>query len=120
MEAITVALHKLAQEKDTQITSIAMAYVMHKYPWVFPIVGGRKIEHLKSNIEALGLTLTDEEIDEIENVTDFKIGFPMNMLFEFGGGKYNSRMTFADMDLLRPAGKYSAVEKARAPKPVEG
>jgi aryl-alcohol dehydrogenase-like predicted oxidoreductase len=117
MQAVAAALNKIAQKKAAQITSIAMAYVMHKSPYVFPIVGGRKVEHLKGNIEGLAVELSDEEIDEIEEAAPFKVGFPLSMLFEFGGGKYNSRMSFKDIFLLKPAGHFDAVEKAKAPRP---
>lgn len=53
---------------------------MHKTPYVFPIVGGRNIEHLKRNIEALSLDLSQEEIEEIEGAVPFDIGYPMNFL----------------------------------------
>jgi len=78
--AVCKVLEKIAKEKDTLITSVALAYVMQKTPYVFPIVGGRKIEHLKGNIEALNLELTKEEIDEIEGATPFDLGFPLNMI----------------------------------------
>jgi aryl-alcohol dehydrogenase-like predicted oxidoreductase len=117
IQAVAAVLDKLGKEKGVQTTSIALAYVMHKSPYVFPIVGGRKVEHLKSNIEGLGVELTDDEIDEIENAAPFKIGFPLSMLFEFGGEKYNSRMTFKDMTFVKAAGQFDVVEKARAPKP---
>ena len=51
---------------------------MHKVPHVFPIVGGRKIEHLKGNIEALGLELSDEDMNDIDDAAPFDVGFPMN------------------------------------------
>lgn len=70
-------LHKIAQRKNTALTSVAMAYVIHKAPYVFPILGGRKIDHLKGNIEALGLELSKEEIDEIEDAAPFDVGFPL-------------------------------------------
>ena len=54
---------------------------MHKYPYCYPIVGGRKIEHLKGNIEALSIKLSPEEIEEIEDAAPFDVGFPMNFLF---------------------------------------
>jgi hypothetical protein len=54
---------------------------MHKTAHVFPIVGGRKVEHLKGNIEALKIKLSAEEIDEIENAIPFDYGFPNNFLF---------------------------------------
>ncbi|KAI5363316.1 Putative NADP-dependent oxidoreductase domain-containing protein [Septoria linicola] len=81
--AIEVAkvLEKVAERKGSIITSVALAYVMHKTPNVFPIVGGRKIDHLKGNIEALSLRLSKEDIEEIEAAYPFSIGFPLNFLF---------------------------------------
>ncbi|KAF2143760.1 uncharacterized protein K452DRAFT_285799 [Aplosporella prunicola CBS 121167] len=112
---IVGALEKLAKKKNTLITSIALAYVMHKAPNVFPIVGGRKIEHLKGNIDALAISLSEEEIDEIDNAVPFDVGFPMTMLFEMNGGKYKTSMTTADVGLRTPAGWLDTVEK---PKPI--
>lgn len=77
---------------------------MSKAPYVFPIVGGRKIEHLKANIEALDIVLSDAELDEIDAATPFEHGFPMELMFEFHGAqKYNSRMTSKDVVLLKCA-----------------
>ncbi|KAF3359569.1 Norsolorinic acid reductase B like protein [Verticillium longisporum] len=75
------ALEKIAKRKNTIITSVALAYVMHKTPYVFPIIGGRTIDHLKSNIEALALDLTDDDIREIDDAVPFDIGFPHNFLW---------------------------------------
>ncbi|KAI1431886.1 norsolorinic acid reductase [Xylaria sp. CBS 124048] len=72
------ALETVANRKGTLITSIAQAYVMHKTPYVFPIVGGRTVEHLKANIEALNVSLTEEDIREIESAAPFDLGFPAN------------------------------------------
>lgn len=51
VEGVSEVLEKVAKRKGTVMTSVALAYVMHKSPYVFPICGGRKIEHLKENIE---------------------------------------------------------------------
>jgi aryl-alcohol dehydrogenase-like predicted oxidoreductase len=110
-------LEQIANKKSTAITSVALAYVMHKAPYVFPIVGGRKVEHLKGNIEALGLELSDEEIDEIDGESNFQIGFPMNFLFEFSGAKYSTRMTSSDVGLLQFAGKLDSVPNQGNIKP---
>ena len=56
--------------------AVAIAYVMQKTPYVFPIIGGRKVEHLHANIEALELALSKEHIKEIEGVVPFDLGFP--------------------------------------------
>ncbi|KAH6912854.1 aryl-alcohol dehydrogenase [Coprinopsis sp. MPI-PUGE-AT-0042] len=74
-------LEKIAQEIGAKnITSVAIAYVMHKAPFVFPIIGGRKVEHLLQNVEALEITLTDSQIAELESVADFELGFPHSMI----------------------------------------
>lgn len=106
---ISKKLEQIANKKNTQITSVALAYVMHKAPYVFPIVGGRKVEHLKGNIEALSLELSNEEIDEIDAESGFQVGFPMNFLFEWAGDKYNTRMTSSNVGLLQFAGKLDSV-----------
>ena len=115
-KAISAALEKIAKEKNTLITSIALAYVMHKSPYVFPIVGGRKIEHLKGNIEALAIELSEEEIDRIEGALPFDVGFPMNMLFEFGGKTYKSGQGVGDIYFSRPAGHFDVVQRMKPPK----
>lgn len=98
---IAAKLDELAKKKNTQITSIALAYIMHKAPYVFPIVGIRKVDHLKGNIEALSISLTDEEVDEIEAAQPFDLGFPGNFVVQRAGGKYSSRFTIKDMFMNR-------------------
>lgn len=118
VKKVSAALAKIAKEKDTLITSIALAYVRHKSPYVFPIVGGRKIEYLKSNIEALGIELSDEEVDEIDGAAPFEHGFPLNFVFEYGGGpKYNMKMGPGDIHIVRASGALDTVPKSKAPKP---
>ncbi|ROT42617.1 putative aryl-alcohol dehydrogenase [Sodiomyces alkalinus F11] len=77
------ALAKVAAELGTKsVTGVALAYVRHKAGHVVPIVGGRKVEHLKDNIAALSLRLSDEQIAFLESVRPFDSGFPSNFLGE--------------------------------------
>jgi aryl-alcohol dehydrogenase-like predicted oxidoreductase len=110
---VSDVLEKIATSKsaDTPITSVALAYVMHKSPYVFPIVGGRKKEHLKSNIEALGLRLTEEEIREIDNAYGFDMGFPHSFLSPLNA----AMMGPEDNRFLNNFGHFDFVE---APKPI--
>lgn len=57
IEGVSEVLEKVAKRKGTIMTSVALAYVMHKSPYVFPICGGRKVEHLKGNIEVCGFAI---------------------------------------------------------------
>ncbi|KAK6222666.1 putative aryl-alcohol dehydrogenase aad14 [Pestalotiopsis sp. IQ-011] len=64
------------------VTAIALAYVLSKTPNVFPLVGGRKIEHLKDNLQALDIKLTPAQISYLESVQPFDAGFPTNFIGE--------------------------------------
>jgi len=78
---VSEALEKVAEEAGVEsVTTIALAYVMQKTNNVFPIIGGRKIEHLHDNIKALSVHLTDKQIEYLESVRDFDIGFPGNFV----------------------------------------
>ncbi|KAF8158487.1 aryl-alcohol dehydrogenase [NADP+] [Crassisporium funariophilum] len=78
---VSAALEKVAQEVGAKhITSVAIAYVLHKAPFVFPIIGGRKVEHLLANLEALEVTLTDDHLKYLESIVPFEPGFPNNMI----------------------------------------
>ncbi|KAB5572801.1 NADP-dependent oxidoreductase domain-containing protein [Coniochaeta sp. 2T2.1] len=80
-EAISAALEKVAAEHGVEsITAVALAYVISKAENVFPIVGGRKVEHLQDNIKALSIKLTDEQIKYLESVKSFDAGFPTAFL----------------------------------------
>lgn len=103
-------LESIANRKGTIITSVALAYVMHKTTYVFPIVGGRKVEHLKGNIEALTLKLTDDDIKEIDAAVKFDPGFPHSFLHREGdliGGQ--------DVWLVKMGG---TVDVVQPPKPI--
>ncbi|EGN98177.1 hypothetical protein SERLA73DRAFT_183083 [Serpula lacrymans var. lacrymans S7.3] len=75
------ALEKVAQEVGAKhITAVAIAYVMQKTPYVFPIIGGRKVEQLEANIEALEISLSSEQIAYLESILPFNPGFPHAMI----------------------------------------
>ncbi|KAF8904747.1 aryl-alcohol dehydrogenase [Gymnopilus junonius] len=95
---VCAVLEQIAPQVGTKyITAVAIAYVLHKAPYMFPIVGGRKIEHLQANIEALSIKLTPEQIAAIDGAVPFDKGFPANVIGEYG--KYPFLLTlFAHFD----------------------
>ena len=47
---------------------------------MFPLVGGRKVEHLKQNVKALEISLSVEQIQRIEGAKPIELGFPYNFI----------------------------------------
>jgi aryl-alcohol dehydrogenase-like predicted oxidoreductase len=111
---VSRALEAVAKRKNTAITSIALAYVMHKAPYVFPIVGGRTVEHLRGNIEALTVELNEQDIQEIEGAEKFDVGFPMNMIWGQKIPEHPSRVWLFNM-----AGTYDHVALPKAITPTK-
>jgi aryl-alcohol dehydrogenase-like predicted oxidoreductase len=114
-EKISAALEKVAKEHGIEsLSAVALAYVMQKTTNVFPIIGGRKVEHLHANIQALSLRLTDDQIKYLESQTDFQIGFPGNFVGDDsnGTGKPSAMLlAAAPMALNLPTRPYVAEKK---------
>jgi len=83
------ALEKVAEELSAgleegiepySVTAVALAYVLQRTPYVFPIIGGRKVSHLMDNIRGLEIDLSEEQVKFLESQVPFDIGFPMNFI----------------------------------------
>jgi len=80
-KAMSAALEKVAKEVGAKhITAVAIAYLMQKTPYVFPIIGGRKVEQLEANLESLAISLTPEHVKYLESVVPFDPGFPYSII----------------------------------------
>jgi aryl-alcohol dehydrogenase-like predicted oxidoreductase len=102
-------LEEIGKEVGTEsITSIAIAYHLQRLPYVFPIIGGRKVEQLQENIGALDIFLSTEQIKRIEDATPFDPGFPHTMI---GDGTY-------DNYFARMAGHVERVQVQQAINPT--
>lgn len=104
------ALANVASEHGIEsVTAIAIAYVRAKALNVFPIVGGRKVEHLRDNIQALKIKLTTEQIAYLESVKPFDVGFP----YDFIGPDPKLTGKFVGL-----AGSTGALTITQLPKPI--
>ena len=93
---------------------LSIAYVMHKTPNVFPVVGGRKLEHVKANIEALGIALSEADVEEIDAAWPFDPGFPMTFLFR---GQMTPSGNASDVFNMRLTTHLDVPERRKAVKP---
>ncbi len=117
---VSKVLEKIAVAKNTELTSVALAYVMQKTPYVFPIVGGRKLEHIKGNVAALSVSLTQEDIKEIEGAYEFDFGFPSTFLSGtlITGAPPQTAGGPGDVWLTKSLGNFDWVEAKKPIKPA--
>ena len=131
------ALDGVAKRLKVPITSVALAYAMQKVskpphlpqvkissvltfltkaPYVFPILGGRKVSYLKANVEALSLQLTLQDVEEIEKGYDFDTGFPHNFINMAGKAPRGPE----DASILASLGFFDYVQGQQPIKPHQG
>ncbi|KXH67463.1 aryl-alcohol dehydrogenase AAD14 [Colletotrichum salicis] len=78
---VSKALAEVAEEVGvSSITAVALAYVMAKVPYVFPVVGGRKVEQMLENIDALTIQLSKAQIAYLESVEKWEPGWPYDVM----------------------------------------
>jgi len=58
---------EFAKRKNATPAQVALAWVMAQKPWIVPIPGTTKINRLEENLKADQLTLTPEDLRDIEN-----------------------------------------------------
>ncbi|KAF8644326.1 hypothetical protein AX16_008534 [Volvariella volvacea WC 439] len=102
---ICQALEVVAKQVGTKhITAVAIAYVLHKAKYVFPLIGGRKVEHLQANIEALTISLTPEQIQYLESILPFDVGLPGKFFGVYPNLPYPFPLaSFVNVDIQPPA-----------------
>ncbi|HEY5743993.1 MAG TPA: aldo/keto reductase, partial [Terrimicrobiaceae bacterium] len=59
-------LKELAARKKITPAQIALAWLLAQKPWIEPIPGGTKIEHLDDNLPAADVQLTAADLREID------------------------------------------------------
>ena len=64
--AVLDAVREVADAKDATPAQVSLAWLLHKPVVDAPIIGPRTLDHLKENVAALDVSLTDEEMRRIE------------------------------------------------------
>jgi aryl-alcohol dehydrogenase-like predicted oxidoreductase len=61
------ALRRVAGRKKATPAQIDLAWLLAQKPWIVPIPGTRKLEHLEENISEAAIELTADDLREIES-----------------------------------------------------
>jgi len=65
--SIVDLLKQFAEKKNATPAQIALAWLLAQKPWIAPIPGTRKIDHLNENLGAINVQLTPADLHEIES-----------------------------------------------------
>ncbi|MBD2435283.1 aldo/keto reductase [Nostoc sp. FACHB-110] len=66
-QALINLLGSIAQQKQATPAQIALAWLLAQQPWIVPIPGTTKLHRLEENIGAVSVTLTPEDLRDIDD-----------------------------------------------------
>lgn len=69
-QALVDLLGKIAAQKEATPAQIALAWLLAQKPWIAPIPGTTKLHRLEENLGAAQITLTTDDLREIEAAAD--------------------------------------------------
>ena len=61
-------IKELAKKRRIKPSQLALAWVLNQGDFIFPIPGSTKISHIEENIEATSITLSSEELSQIDEM----------------------------------------------------
>lgn len=65
---LVIKLEQLASKKGCTVSQLALAWVMAQGDFIFPIPGTKRIKYLEENFNAIDISFTKAELDEINTV----------------------------------------------------
>jgi aryl-alcohol dehydrogenase-like predicted oxidoreductase len=66
-QPVVELLQRMADRKDATPGQVALAWLLAKKPWIVPIPGTTRLEHLEENLGAVNVQLGAEDVKEIDD-----------------------------------------------------
>ena len=83
---------KIAGELGKPASQVALNWLRRKNHTI-PVIGARKVEQVKENLDCLDWNLSDEHLKQLDEISAIDLGFPLNFFggpmvqdWAFGGG----------------------------------
>ena len=71
---IAKTVDRIAEQTGYSASQIALNWLVDQ--GVIPIIGARKVSHIKDNLACTGIKLSDEQISELNKASQIELGFP--------------------------------------------
>lgn len=68
-------LEQMARKHDSTPHQVALSWLLHRAPNILLIPGTSKVKHLEENYKAASISLSDEDMQELESIKPFKPGY---------------------------------------------
>ena len=90
---------KVAKEIGCSPAQVAINWVRQQLGNIIPILGCRTFAQVQDNLGCLNLPLSNEQMEELSKLADFKLGFPLSFLKSDHVGNLLFGETFKKLDI---------------------
>ncbi|MFG1810046.1 aldo/keto reductase [Streptomyces sp. NPDC049040] len=110
--AVIDAVAAVADELGTSSAAVSLAWLRAREGTVVPLLGARKVEHLTTNLAALELTLTPEQLHRLDEVSAPVLDYPAPMhgaqraMLQFAGATVDGEASTVYPPLLQSDVRY--------------
>lgn len=74
------ALHAIAQEKQSTVAAVALAWLLAKPEVSSIIFGARSLQQLDDNLQAADIKLSPPEVEKLNEASAFELGYPYKFI----------------------------------------
>jgi aryl-alcohol dehydrogenase (NADP+) len=106
------AVAAIADELGVSSSGVALAWLRAREGHVVPLVGARRVEHLKDNLAALDVTLSPAQLATLDEVSAPALGYPASMngplraMLQFQGATVDGEASAVYPPLLASSVRY--------------
>jgi aryl-alcohol dehydrogenase-like predicted oxidoreductase len=106
------AVVSVARELGASPAAVALAWLLARPGTVVPILGARRVGHLEDNLTALDLTLPDDQLRRLDEVSAPTLGYPAPMhgtlraMLQFAGTTVDGEPSAVYPPLLQSSVRY--------------
>jgi aryl-alcohol dehydrogenase-like predicted oxidoreductase len=68
-QVVVDLVRRIAEAKNATPAQVALGWLLAKKPWIVPIPGTRRLERLEENLGAADLTLTPQDVAELDDAS---------------------------------------------------
>lgn len=84
---IIEVMQPIAQAKGISVAQVALAWLLHQPVVTSIIIGAKKIEQLEDNLKAIDVTLTSEELEQLNEISKLPAEYPGWMIERQGADR---------------------------------
>jgi aryl-alcohol dehydrogenase-like predicted oxidoreductase len=79
VNSIVDVVLKISEETGKTPGQVALNWVLAQSDQIFPIVGARKLEQIKDNLQAIDFKLSDKQLEDLDKASKTELIFPYSM-----------------------------------------